>query len=87
MKLLYEFVPRTIAGDHFLVPTGDAARRYPGLFTLNETANFLWSNLETADSPQALARLLWSEFEVDRETAVADTEEFLRLLRSMDILN
>ena len=42
MKIRYEFVARSIAGEHFLVPIGEAARQFSGMFAMNELGAFLW---------------------------------------------
>ena len=86
MKILYEFVARNIAGEDFLVPIGEAAKRYSGLFALNELGAFLWKHLPDARDENELVELILNEYDVDRETAAADTAEFLQELRKMNIL-
>ena len=87
MKTLYEFVARNIAGEDFLVPIGEAAKRYSGLFALNETGAFLWKHLPDAKDEQELVELVLDEYDIDRESAGADVAEFLQKLRDMDILD
>lgn len=86
MKLLYEFASRNIAGEHFLVPIGAAARRYNGMFALSETAAFIWRRLEETQDEGELPRLVHEAFAVDPATAAADTAEFLQALREMELL-
>ena len=57
-----------------------------GLFALNELAAFLWKYLPDAKDEQELVERILAEYDVDRETAAADTAEFLQKLRKMDIL-
>lgn len=86
MKLHYELIGRNVAGEDYLIPIGATLRSYNGMFTLSETAAFLWSHLEQAESTGDLAQLLWEEFEVEWEQAAADTAEFLMCLREMELL-
>ena len=86
MKLRYEFVARSIAGEHFLVPLGEAARHYSGLFALNEVGAFLWEHIPGAESEEELVELVLAEYDTDRDTARKDVGEFLDKLRSMGIL-
>jgi len=53
------------------------------LFTLNETAKFLWESISDDISYEDLAKLLTDEFEVDAETARRDIAAFLS---TMDVL-
>lgn len=86
MKLRYELVKRVIAGETFLVPIGDAALRYSGLFALNEVGAFLWDALPEADDAAALVERILEEYDVSREQAEADTSAFLAKLREMEII-
>lgn len=57
-----------------------------GLFALNELGAFLWKHLPRAQNEEELITLILNEYDVDRETASADTTEFLQELREMEIL-
>lgn len=76
MKKIETFVLRTIAGESILVPTGKTTLAFNGMITLSETAAFIWENLENAESAEALATMMTSEFSVDKETVLADIQEF-----------
>ena len=86
MKIRYEFVARSIAGEHFLVPLGEAARQFSGMFALNEVGAFLWERIPAAADEEELVNLVMAEYEVDRTTAAADTAEFLGAIRKMGIV-
>lgn len=86
MKIRYELIKRTIAGETFLVPIGDAAMRYSGLFALNEVGVFLWDALPAAKDDNALVDRVLEEYDVSREQAEADTAEFLAKLRELEII-
>lgn len=71
-------VTRRVAGELVLVPVaGVGQARDTRFFVLNETAERLWSLLETPRSPEDLARHLTYEFEVDASRARADVDAFL----------
>ena len=86
MKLKYEMVIRDIAGETFLVPIGEAARKFPGMFALNELGAFTYRHLEEAETTENLVELICREYDVSREEAEADTKEFLGQLQEMGIL-
>lgn len=86
MKIKQELITREIAGEVILVPVGQSVLENNGLFALNELGAFLWKHLPEVDNESALVDLVLAEYEVDRETAAADTAEFLQKLRDMGIL-
>ena len=87
MTIRYEFVKRTVAGESFLVPVGEAAKKFNGLFALNELAAFIWDRLPEVADDAALVEAVLEAYDVTRETAEADTAEFLGVLRSIGIID
>lgn len=77
MKLNENFALRQIAGTWVAIPTGDAAVDFTGILNLNESGAMLWKVLETGGDRDALVAALTGEYNVDRDTAAADVEEFL----------
>ncbi len=86
MKLKHEFVVREVAGETLLVPVGTATLSLNGMLVLNECGRFLWELIPNAGSKEALVRALLDEYEVDRQTAAQDVEEFLDFLRKLDVI-
>ena len=86
MKIRKELIRREIAGDVILVPVGGTVLENNGLFALNELGAFLWDRLESAEDEESLVQAVLSEYEVDEDTARADTAAFLQKLREMEIL-
>ena len=86
MEIKGTFVKREIAGEHFLVPVGAAAKQHNGLFAMNELGSFIWDCLAEAEDDAAVVARILEEYEIDRETAAADAAEFLGKLREMGVL-
>ena len=86
MKVSSDFILREIAGEFILVPVGSAAAQFNGLITLNETARTIFLALAQERTVEELTDAVTAEYEVDRETARADVEEFLRQLREVGAL-
>ena len=86
MKVSSDFILREIAGEFILVPVGSAAAQFNGLITLNETARTIFLALAQQRTVEELTDAVTAEYEVDRETARADVEEFLRQLREVGAL-
>lgn len=86
MKAVKEMILREIAGEHILIPTGSAAKKFNGLINLNQSGLLLWNKLQNECIKDDLVDVLLEEYEVDRETAEADVDKFLKKLREAEIL-
>jgi len=86
MKILKQFILREIAGDYVLVPTGETAREFNGMVTLNPSAAFIWQHYEHTASLEELLALLLEEFDTDEATARADLITFTSELVQRGIL-
>ena len=55
---------------------------------MNDTGAFLWEQLQSGEqTEEKLTEALFGEYEVDRESASKDVEEFLRILQEHGILS
>lgn len=86
MKLKHEFIVREIAGEYVLIPMGKSALAFSGMVTTNEVGAYICEQLAKPVSQEALLDAICGEFEVTRETAREDMEQFLRMLRKADLL-
>ena len=86
MKINKAFILRCVAGEHLLIPTGDAATAVQGLITLNETGALLYQALSEGCAEDALVAALTAEYEVSAEEAQSDVREFLSHMRSLGIV-
>ena len=86
MKIKGTFVVRDIAGDTVIVPVGETALSYNGMITTTPTGAAIWKALETDCDKESIVQMLLERFDVDYNTASADTEEFLDNLRSLGVL-
>lgn len=86
MKLNPDFVIRNVANTWVVLPMGKATLDLNGMLTLNDSAVLLWRTLERESSREDLADALLAEYDVSREQALADVEEFLQVLRKAGCL-
>ncbi|MBR5700169.1 MAG: PqqD family protein [Bacteroidales bacterium] len=76
MKIKEGFVLRTICGQNVISGEGSANVNFSKLVSLNETATFLFREVEGKDfTPEDMADALIREYEVDREVALADSRK------------
>lgn len=86
MRVSKDFILREIAGEFMLVPVGKAATRLNGLITMNEIGQFLFRALEQEQNAEDLVSKILEEYDVDRDTACKDLQEFLQQLRELGAL-
>lgn len=87
MKTKEGFVLRTIASSNIVVPVGAACVDFNGMITLNDSAAFLWRELEKSTDFEGLVAALLREYDVDEATARKCTEDFLARLRDVGCLD
>ena len=86
MRVSNDYIMRQIAGEFLLVPTGAAAARFNGLITMNDVGRFIFQMLAEEHTVCEVAALITKEYDVDENTALADTEEFVQQLRQIGAL-
>lgn len=68
------------------VPTGSRTSEIHGMIALSESGELLWSELEKGADIEALADVLAENYEVERDTALADAEKFVSGLKEQGAL-
>lgn len=86
MKIKNEYIMRNIAGDDVLVPIGKTVTDFNGLIILNEMAKFIWEKMIEVESEDELLNCILDEYEVEKDVAKADLDEFLNILKENNII-
>ena len=81
MKIKSGFLLRKIAGTHVVVPIGERVIEFKGMMTLNDHGLFVWDMLQNECSFDEILSSILDDYDIDEETAKADLEEFLALVR------
>ena len=68
------------------VPVGAWAIDFHSMILLNSVSRVIWNCLEQGTTVDRIVSALCDRFEVSRELALADTEEFLEHLRKAGLL-
>lgn len=86
MKINGEFIIREVVGEYILVPVGETALRFNGIISLNQVSAFIWNGLQEGKEEAELLEGILSEFEVSRQEAQEDLQDFLHLLRENKLI-
>ena len=86
MKIKYEFVFSEVEDETVAVSVGTEERNI--IISLNESALFLWKLLTEDTSSEALTTALMDSYDgLDCETACAEVNDFLQMLRENGLLD
>ncbi len=73
MKINEGFELREMCGEHIIIATGVANIDFSKVISLNESAAYLWREVEDKEfTPETLADLLTEKYDIDDATALAD---------------
>lgn len=81
MKLKSNFVLRQIAGTWVVMPLSKDILNFDGMLSLNETGVALWLWMEKGLERESLVDMLTLEYDVSRNQALADIDEFITKLK------
>lgn len=82
-KIKTKFVAREVGNEMILVPLSSNVAQMNELFTLNETAKFIWVNMKEDTTVADIQNSMTKEFDIDPVTAKQDIETFMIRLESM----
>ena len=83
MKIKNGFILQDVAENTVALPVEGTMDK---MITLNETAKFLWQQLEQGTDRQALIQALLGAYEVDEETAALCVDRFVEELQKHELL-
>ena len=86
MKVNNQFILRTIADEHLLIPVGEAAISVKGLIALSESGALLYEKLKSGCSKEELVLALTSEYEVSEGEALRDIDAFIGQMKQLNMI-
>ena len=87
MLIKKDFTIQKIGGSSYVaVPVGETSKTFHGMIRLNETGAFLWKKMAEKDcTEEELVEAMLAEYDVDRETVVADVRRILESLSAAHV--
>ena len=86
MKIKDGFILREVAGNKIVVPVGKNSIDFNGMINLNDTAAFIWEQLQEDKTEAELINAMMQQYEVDEQTAQKDRSAFVKKLKDNDLL-
>jgi hypothetical protein len=85
MKIKDDFALRKVADSYVVVPVNSLTLDFNGVINLNETAAFLFEQLQKGIEKEELVEKMLDEYDVTREKASADIDLFINKLKDADV--
>ena len=79
MRISNDYLLKTIADEHIIVPIGNAVD-INSMITLNDTGAFVWVNIENGLTADQIANELVKEYDIDLATAKVDINNCIQKL-------
>lgn len=79
-------ISKKINNEYLLVPLTGNIANMKSLFSLNETAAFLWEKIDGEKNITQLAQEIAKEYEVELEEAYSDIQIFIKEINSLLII-
>ena len=81
-----DIISREIAGEVILVPIREKLADMQRIFMLNSVAEYIWQRLDGEKSLEEIREGLLADFNVRKEQAEADIQEFVGELLEADVI-
>ena len=86
MKISEDFVLRQVADTWVVLPLKSDTVDFNGMIRLNGSGALLWKTLEQGATREELVQALTSRYDVSREEAARDADEFIETLNKIGCL-
>ena len=86
MQIKSDFTIQKVGSSYVAVAVGETSKTFHGMVRLNETGAFLWKLMaERNCTEEELVDAILAEYEVDRNTVVADVRRIVDTLKANGI--
>lgn len=86
MKKTEGFEIRKLGEEYVILPVGERTETVNEIFTLSETAGFIYLHAEEVQNAEQMAALVAAEYETEPSVVEADVQEVLAVLYQKGIL-
>lgn len=85
MRIKDGFILREVAGTFVIISAGDDLD-FKGVITVNEVGALIWRGVEAGKSKDEIIDIILSEYDVERDIASVDCDEFLQQLIDKNVI-
>ena len=82
-----KIVARKSGDEYILVPITDNVANMEAVYTLNETAAYIWDCIDGLRSQEDIAGILSEEYNIDKDAALSDVKDLVDDLENHNIVS
>lgn len=86
MRIKGEFILREVMGEMLAIPVGGSVLDFNGMICINPVGEVIWRGLQRGKTKEAILDAILDKFDVSREEATADLDDFLIRLKQSGLL-
>ena len=87
MKIKDNLLLKKMGNEYVVVPVGQGVVDFKVMITLNETGAFLWNTLKDGADFEGLVESLTNEYNVSKEEAGKDVQDFIDVLKAHSLID
>lgn len=87
MKLIDGLLLHDVGGEHVMVATGKASKKFNGMIRNNDTAHFIMQQMLEDTTEEAIVDKVLSVYEADREVVAKSVRSVVEQLRQAGLLD
>ena len=76
---------KNVGNEYMIIPTSNTNVNFSKIFNINETAAFIFKNLQEERSKEEILELMSVEYDAPKEVLSADIDEFIKELKKRGI--
>ena len=86
MRINSGFILRKVGADHVVVAVGEASKTFHGMIKLNDSAAYIWKQIEAGLEPDEIVADLTTNYTVDKDTAQKYINDLVDMMKQNGIL-
>ena len=86
MKIQSGFILRKVGTDHVVVAVGEASKSFHGMIKLNDSAAFIWQQIEAGKDLDGIVAAMQEVYDVDDQTARKSALSLIDMMKENGIL-
>ncbi len=85
MPIKSDYMLKNVGNEYMIIPTSNTNVNFSKIFNINETAAFIFKNLQEERSKEEILELMSVEYDAPKEVLSADIDEFINELKKRGI--
>lgn len=86
MRIKGEYILREVMGEMLAIPVGGSVLDFNGMICINPVGEVIWRGLQGGQTKEVILDAILDKFDVSREEATADLDDFLLRLKQSGLL-